>query len=170
MFGLGALLTTFLASSVASTAIGVYSQIQQGAAAKAAAEHNNRLAQAEAANREAEAAEASRRERLNQRARMSAMRARLANSGTMTSTGSPLVILGETASRFETAMADAKRRTDMQASSLRMQGQMGQWNASQQQTASYIGAAATSLQGVANLGSSIMGHRHLGTLRTRSVS
>jgi hypothetical protein len=166
-----------LAATVASTGTAIYSQQQQAKTAENAAAYNNRLAANEAANRANEAAEASRRQRIENRRKLARIRSSLANSGTLTTTGTPLVILGESQSNMELGLADAKRRTDMQAAAMRAQGQMGLWEAGQMSSAARTQSIATGLQGASSLASGYTGAVYsnqvpdtFGLYRTRTVS
>lgn len=136
-----------LALLAASTGTAVYSQQQQAKSQERAAAYNARLAENEAKNREAESHEAIRRQRIENRRKLSRIRAQLASQGTLTTTGSPLAILGESAGNMELALQDAKRASDMQAASFRSQGQMGLWEADQAKAAANISSAATVLNG-----------------------
>lgn len=141
-------------ASVAAAAVGtgmsMYGQQQQARAGAAAADYNNDLAKTEARNKELEAAEAIRRERASNRARLSEIRARLSASGTLTTEGTPLALLGESAGRFELGIQDAARASRMQVDSLRAQGRMGLWEADQMSSAAGIGILGTGLAGLGN--------------------
>jgi hypothetical protein len=120
---------TAIVSTVAGTAVSIVSANNAADAAEDAAIRNKQLADAEARNRELEAAEAIKRQRLRDQREKSAIRARLAQQGTLTTSGTPLLILGEVAANQELAIQDAVRQANMQASSLRAQGTMGLWEA-----------------------------------------
>lgn len=134
---------TAVALVVVSTAATVYSQQQAAATQTKAAEYNNKLAEAEAKNRELEMAEQLKRQRIKDRRAMAQIRNRLANSGTLTTEGTPLAILGESAANFNLGIQDAARASNMQAASLRAEGQMGLWNAAEGQKAANIESVAT---------------------------
>lgn len=166
-----------LALAAASTGTAIYSQQQQAKSAANAAEYNNQLAQREAQNRELESAEASRRERIKNRRRLARIRNQLAASGTLTTTGTPLTILGESSANMEIGLADAKRRSDMEAAALRQQGQMGLWEADNYQQAANLNSVATGLSGLSSMGSAYARGAYSGALpggqtiyRTRAVS
>lgn len=131
-----------------STALQVKSSLDQGKAAVATAQYNDRNAQAEARNTEAEFMEATKRARINQRKQMSTLRAQLSTQGTRTDTGPALDLLGETAGNFQLAISDAARATNMQASAIRQQGKMGIWEAKQVQKAAKLQAIGTGIQGI----------------------
>jgi hypothetical protein len=139
-----------LVGSLASTGLQLYGMKQQAKAVTQAAEYNNALAQREAANREAETAQAITRERINQRSALSDLRNRLANSGLQTTTGTPQLLAGEAAGRFEIGIADAARAASMQAASLRAQGKMGLWEAATNKAATKTAMLATGISGVAS--------------------
>lgn len=142
-----ALTVASIAAAVIGTGVSIYSQQQQAESAQRAAEYNNRLASQEAHNRELEAAEQARRARIENRRRMASIRARLAGSGTLTTTGTPLAILGESSSNLDLQIQDALRATNMQATAMRAQGQMGLWEAGQAQSAASLSAIGTGLGG-----------------------
>lgn len=139
-----------LALVAASTGTAVYSQQQQAKSQERAAAYNNQLAEAEARNREAEQAEASRRQRYENRRKLARQRAQLAKSGTLTTTGTPLLILGESSANMEIGIADAKRAADMQAAALRSQGQMGLWEADQFASAAKLQGVSTAISGASS--------------------
>jgi hypothetical protein len=64
-------------------------------------------------NRELETAEQLRRERIKSDRTLSAIRARLASSGTDTNQGAPLAILGENVANIELSFADAARQSSI---------------------------------------------------------
>ena len=144
-------------ASVATTAIGtgvaVYSQNEQQKTTDRLAAHNNQLAENEARNRELESQEAISRERKRKRAQMARIRNQLAAGGTLTTSGTPLAILGETSSRIELGIADAYRRSNMDAASLRARGQLGLWEADQAATGTKLAMAGTALKGLSSAAS-----------------
>lgn len=142
--GLGAV---GIIGSLASTGLSIYGQMQQAKAAEQAAEYNNKLAQNEATNQELQTSEAIKRQRQNNRSALAEIRTRLAGSGLQADTGTPLTVIGEAAGRMEIDIADAARRSAMQAESLRAQGRMGLWEADQQASASRLNMLATGIQG-----------------------
>lgn len=136
-----------LVGAVASTGLAMYGQRQQAKAQMMAAGYNNQLAENEAANLEAENAERINRQRANNRSSLSDLRNRLAGSGLVTTSGTALMLAGETAGRMEVSIADAARAASIQAASLRAQGKMGLWNAKQSAEASKLAMWGTALQG-----------------------
>jgi hypothetical protein len=131
-----------------STGLGIYSTQQQGKASLAAANYTNALAEREAKNYEAETAEQINRTRINNRRGLASLRTRLANSGTLTTSGSTAAILADAAGTLEIGIADAARAANLRASSIRQQGQMGIFNAKQQQKAANLSAFGQGLAGL----------------------
>lgn len=167
--GLGAI---GLVGSLASTGLSMYGQSQaakaQGMAAdynarmaNDAAAYNAKLAEGEARNREVETTVGIQRQRASNREALAALRTRMAASGVQTTTGTPLILAGESAGRLEIGIQDAARTAAMQAASLRAQGRMGiweadargrlgLWEAAQASSASRTGMLATGIQGAAS--------------------
>lgn len=142
--GLGAI---GLIGTVASTGLQLYSQHQQAKSAEAAAQYNNTLAEREATNTELQTAEGIKRQRINDRAALAELKVRLSASGSQSTTGSPLSLIGDVAGRQEITIADAARNASMQAASLRAKGKMGLWEADQVASASKLQMFGTALQG-----------------------
>jgi hypothetical protein len=71
----------------------------------------------------------------------------MASSGVLTTSGTPLLLAGETAGRMELSIADAARAASIQAASLRAQGKMGLWNAKQSADASKLAMFGTAISG-----------------------
>jgi len=136
-----------LIGGLLSTGVALWGQAQQQKAADQAAEYNNTLAQAEATNNEAETAEAIKRQRINNRADMATLRTRMAASGRLLTTGTPLLVLGDAAGAMQLGIADAARASAMQAESQRAQGRMGLWEADVSGEASKLAMAGTALKG-----------------------
>jgi uncharacterized protein HemX len=153
-----------IASAVIGTGTTLYAQQQQQETTDRLAAHNNQLAQNEARNRELESQEAIRRERRRKRAHMARVRNQLAAGGTLTTTGTPLAILGETSARIELGIADAYRRSNMEAASLRAQGQMGLWEADQAATGTKLAMAGTAIKGASSAVSAYSGAAYQGSL------
>lgn len=162
-FAVGSLVVTAIGTGVA-----IHGQQQAAKAAEDAAEYNNKLAEIEARNREAEAAEQIRRERIAKRERIGALRARLAQSGSLLTSGAPLAILGESSARMEIALKDAARATSMESASIRAAGKMGLWEADQARTAANYQSAATALQGASSTVSSAYDFNKKGAFTTRT--
>jgi translation initiation factor 1 (eIF-1/SUI1) len=153
-----------LIGSVASTGLSIYGASQQASAAKQAARYNAAIAEAEAKNQELQTAEGIKRQRMNNRAALSELRNRLANSGTITTSGSPLTVQSETAGRMELAIADAARASAIQAESLRAKGRMGLWEADQMTRAARISMFGTAIGGAASAFGTYSQARYTGAL------
>lgn len=155
-------------ASIATAAIGtgttLYAQNQAQKTTDRLAAHNNKLAENEARNRELESQEAISRERRRKRAQMARVRNQLAAGGTLTTSGTPLAILGETSSRIELGIADAYRRSNMDAASLRARGQMGLWEADQAATGTNLAMAGTALKGLSSAASAYGSAAYQGSL------
>lgn len=139
-----------LVGTLASTGLQMYGQHQAAKAQNEAAEYNNKLAEAEARNRETETSVGIQRQRVQNRAALATLRNRAAFSGVQTTSGTPLIVQGEAAGRFEMGIQDAARTAAMQAASLRAQGKMGLWEAAQASSASNINILATGISGATN--------------------
>jgi hypothetical protein len=137
-----------ITTALASAATAIISNEQASDAAEDAAFANKLRADAEARNREMEAAEAIKRQRERDKREKSAIRARLSQSGTLTTSGTPLIILGEVAANQDLAIQDAVRATNMEAASLRAQGTMGLWEAESTSAALTNKSIASGIQGV----------------------
>lgn len=144
---------TAIVSAVGSAATAIISNEKASDAADDAARINKLNADAEARNREAEAAEAIKRQRERDKREKAAIRARLAQSGTLTTSGTPLLILGEVAANQELAIQDAVRATNMQANSLRAEGTMGLWEADTTRAALANKSIAAGIQGLSSAAS-----------------
>lgn len=131
-----------------ATGLQMYSQHQQGETAERVAEYNNQLAVREASNQEAQTAEGIKRERINQRAALATLKARMATSGQSLTSGTPLLLAGETASRFQLGISDAARSSAMQAAAMRQQGIMGLWEGKQAKQAATTAMIGTGIQGI----------------------
>lgn len=153
-----------IAATTVSTGVSIYSQQQQAKTQERAAAYNAELARREAKNRELESAEQIRRERIENRRRMARIRSQLSHQGIATTTGTPLAILGESAADLELGIADAVRRTSIEAASLRAQGQMGLWEADQASRAANINSVATGIAGVGKAFGSYTGSVYDGSL------
>lgn len=139
-----------LFGTAVSTGFSIFAQNQAAEAQEQAAEYNNLLARREASNLEAETAESIKRRRIENRAGLADLRTRLASSGVLTTTGTPLLLQGEAAGRLELQIADAARSASMQAASLRAKGRMGLWEADQNTSAARMSMLGTALKGAAS--------------------
>jgi hypothetical protein len=87
------------------------------------------------------------RRRVQDKREMATLRNNLAASGTLTTEGTPLAILGESSAFMDLAIQDAVRQSTIEAASIRARGQMGLWEASQASRASRISSIGTALGG-----------------------
>lgn len=145
-----AVYTIAAVTAVASTAATIISNEKAADAATDAARANQQRADAEAKNRELEAAEAIKRQRERDKREKAAIRARLSQQGTLTTSGTPLLILGEVAANQELAIQDAVRSANMQAASLRAEGTMGLWEADVTGAALKNKSIAAGIQGLSS--------------------
>lgn len=132
-------------TTVVSTATTLIAADKQKSAAEDAALANKQRLDAEARNREAEAAESIKRQRLRDKREKAALRARLAQSGSLTTSGTPLALLGDLAATQELAIQDAVRAANADATALRDKGNTGIWESKQANAAidnQSIGAVA----------------------------
>lgn len=139
-----------IGTALASAATTIISNEKASDAAEDAALRNKQMADAEARNRELEAAEAIKRQRLRDEREKSAIRARLSQQGTLTTSGTPLLILGEVAANQELAIQDALRQANMQADSARAAGTMGLWEAQSTAAALTNKSIAAGVQGLSS--------------------
>ena len=156
-----------IGATVVGTAVSVYGQVQAGNAAEDAAKYNNKLAEMEARNTELENMEAIKRERESNRSKLSELRNQMAGTGFLTTSGSALLLQGETAGRLELGIQDAARSANMKAASLRAEGAMGLWEGKQAKTAAYISATATGIKGIGSAAAMKSGG---GGVRTAAVA
>lgn len=139
-----------LIGTLASTGVQMYGQRQAAQAEMQAAQYNQRLAEQEAANRETETRAGIARQRVSNREALAELRNRMAFSGVQTTTGTPLLVAGESAGRMEIEIQDAARRANIEAASLRAKGRMGIWEAQQAKAATRINLLATGLKGASS--------------------
>lgn len=159
--GLGAIGLLF---SAFSTGLAMYGQSQQGKIADQVANYNAGLIDSEVANKDAEFAQGVARERLNQDRHFAAIRTQIASSGVQGTTGTPLNIVGDTASAFQTSVSDAARATAMQVAALRQKQTMLRYGGAAAQAASQYQALGTGLAGMGQLGSSYQSLSYQGAL------
>jgi hypothetical protein len=141
-------------SSLVSATVTIVSNEKAADAAEDAALQNKLRADAESRNRELEAGEAIKRQRLRDQREKSAIRARLAQQGTLTTSGTPLLILGEVAANQELAIQDAVRAANMQSNSLRAEGTMGLWEAASTRAALTNQSIAAGIEGLSSAAAS----------------
>ena len=109
-------------------------------------------ADASARNEEMQNAEAIKRERINKRRRLARLRVGMANNG-LQMTGSSMDVFAETAGNMELGIQDAARAGAMDASGLRNQGAMAQWEARTQAGATRMASYGTLLSDASSIGS-----------------
>ena len=143
-----------IATSAIGTGVAVYSQNQQQKTADRIAANNNKLAENEARNRELESMEAISRERRRKRSQMARVRNQLAAGGTLTTSGTPLAILGESNANAEIGINDALRAANMDAASAYSAGQMELWTGKQQAKAYNTAAIGSAIEGVGSIAAS----------------
>lgn len=153
-----------LALSAVSGAVGIGSTLMQGRAANDAAKAQAKNIEAEQRNKQLEFIEQMNREREKSRRTMSTIRARLASTGTDTTAGTPLQILGESAGNIELSFQDAARRQFVQDQSMTSAAAMARFEGKQAKTASYISAGGQFLQAAAGLGNAYTGQVRTGAL------
>lgn len=142
---MAAITTAILAGATALTA-GL--QIMQARNAKEAGQIQAKQIKAEQNNAELEAAEAMKRQRIASQRHLSSLRARLSATGTVTTQGTPLAILGENVANIELGFQDAARRSAMQSASMAAAASNAKWQGSQAQTAGIISAGGTLANGI----------------------
>jgi len=141
-------------ASVVAAGAAAYGAYQEGQAKQQAGRAEAQNAEMEASNRQQEGAEARERERTGNFRRMGTLRARLAQSGSLSETGTPLSVLGEHSANLELRIQDAARSSSIQAAGLRHQAAMARWEGDQAAKAGTIKAVATFASGLAQSGSS----------------
>lgn len=140
-----------ITSSILAIAAGAQAAmtIKQGQDAKAAANIQAKQIRAEQNNAELTTAEQMKRERVKSARAISSIRAKLAQTGTVTTSGTPLAILGENAQNIELGFQDAARASAMQSTAMTAQAQQAQFAGKQAYTASLFTAAGQLAQGAA---------------------
>ncbi len=145
--GGGLLSSLAMVGSAVGTGISAFSQIQAGRAAYKSGKAANQVAEQRARQAELESQERTSRMRDENRRRLSAMRARMASSGT-TIAGSALDFLGESARRLETRVQDEARRASLDAANERFGGQVALWEGGEARRSSSLRGFGTLLEGV----------------------
>jgi len=147
------------------TGVSIFGQVQQGRAARAEAEteaawqeYNARLAEQEAKVRDQQANVQTADAQKEARQLKARQRAQIAASG-MAMSGSPLLVMNETAANLERSILEVSRRGAVEAQQLRSQAGMSLFQAEtaklrgrNAQKAAYIGALGSGLSGAANTG------------------
>lgn len=133
--------------TVASTAVGVYGQIQAAEAAEDAADYNARIQEDQARVRELENHETVQRMRKEQRRARAQAIARLAASGAALGEGSTLDLMDVLDSRLETQIQDASRQANLEARALRQGAESTRYSGQQQSAALQLQSVGTLLSG-----------------------
>jgi hypothetical protein len=141
-----------LALSAVGSAVGIGSTIMQGNAANNAARAQAKSIEAEQKNKQLEFIETMNRERDKSRRALSTIRARLAQTGTDTTAGTPLQILGESAQNIETSFQDAARSQFILDQSLTGARAMARFQGHQARTSAMISAGGQLLGATGQLG------------------
>jgi hypothetical protein len=154
-----------LALTALSTATAVGSTIMQGRAADNAAKAQAKSIEAEQNNKQLEYIEQMNREREKSRRAISTIRARLAQSGTDTTAGTPLQILGESAANIETSFLDAARRQTILDQQMTGAAAMTRFQGKQARTSAMISAGGQLLGGAAQTGTQYSRGVRSGTIK-----
>ena len=151
--------------SAFSTGLSTYSQMQQGKGADQVANYNASLIDSEVTNKNAEFMQGVARERSNQDRHLSTIRSQMASSGVQSTTGTPLNIVGDTASAFQTSISDAARATSMQVAAMRQRQVMLRYGGASAAAAGNISAAGSGLSGAASLANTYANDKYLGLFK-----
>lgn len=151
-----------LVGGIASTGMQICGMHQQSKAITATAKYNNQLAENESRNLQLETSEGIKRERINQRAYLADMRARMGGGGVQTDTGSAMALMGEAAGRLEVGVADAVRRSSMQSDSILQRGKMGIWDANQAKKANQLAMIGAGIKGATSAFGQYQTGKHYG--------
>lgn len=141
-----AAITTAIVAGTAALTAGM--KIVQARNAKSAGEIQAKQIKAEQANAELETAEQLKRQRIASQRHLSSLRARLAATGTVTTQGTPLAILGENVANIETSFQDAARRSAIQSASMAAAAQNAKWQGQQAHSAGLMSAGGTLAEGI----------------------
>ncbi len=145
-----------------ATGLSMYSQVQQGKVANQVAQYNAGLIDAEVANKNAEFSQGVARERINQERHLASIQAQIASSGVQGTTGTPLNIVGDTSSAFQTSIADAARNTSIQVAAMRQKQAMIRYGGQSAQAAAPWAALGTGLSGGASMANTFSNNQNLG--------
>lgn len=118
----------------------------QAKAVEKTGEMNAKAAEYAAGNAEDEAAEAAHRQRIEKRHALAQINAQAGASGAVMS-GSPLMMVGETAKRYELDINDMTRRAKIQAQQYRYEGELARYQAKQQSRSLKLAGYTTILNG-----------------------
>jgi hypothetical protein len=132
------------AAFIAGGLLGAAGSMQQGSAAKKAAKYNSKMLEARAVDVIAQSKEEERRQRVIGRKQLGDIRASYAASG-VTTEGSPLDILEESAASAELDALTIRRNGERQAMAFRNEAKLERMQGRASYNAGQIGAAATLL-------------------------
>lgn len=141
-----------LGAMAVGTGLSVYGQMQQAKTAQRVGEFNAKQAEEEALNVEMESKENMRRRRAEGARFRSSQRAQIASSGAQLGTGTALELEAETAGLMKLEELDMRRASQIEARRLRAGGAMGLYQAKRESQALKIGAGASLLSGLGNIG------------------
>lgn len=139
---------------LAGTGLSAFGQYQAGEEASAVAKYNQQVKQREAQAAEQQAMIQSRKQAQAAARKMSELRAGLGASGVVTTTGTPLEILGEQARQSELENLEIGYEGTQEAAKLRAEGKMIRREGRSARRAARIGAGTTLLTG---FGSTFLG-------------
>lgn len=143
------LLFTSLAASAAGTGVAVYGQRQQAKAAEATAKYNAQIQSNQALHERQVASENARRATAEMRRQLATVRAATAGRG-LAMTGTPLAILGDTATRLELEVLDLTSQADSRARALISRADMSLWEGRRQAGALRTSSIGSGFAGVAS--------------------
>lgn len=146
---------TALAVSAVATGVGTYMSVQgQRNAAKAAestAKYNADV-QRNQAMQEMEAAKENARRKQRENTRILARQRAMVASQGLAMEGTPLAVLGETATILQRDIMDMGYQAQMRTRSMQASANMGLWDGKNQSNALKTGALTSGLQGIASMG------------------
>ena len=144
--------TTAIALGIAavSAGLGAYSSIQQGQAAKSAAEYNAAVARNNAAASQTQASEEAARSRSRTRRALSSQRAQFAKSGAMVS-GSALDVLYDSSIQGEMDALSIEYRGAVEANRYMAQAGLNRMEGRSASQAGYLQGAGSILGGASNM-------------------
>jgi hypothetical protein len=152
-----------LASTVISTGVAVYGQVQQAKAAEDAAEFNAKLAQNEAVLSHQRGIENIRRQRTRNRRYLSRQRALVAGKG-ISMEGTALQVLGKSAGNLELGIQDAFTDTNIAVNKSISEAKSHKFQGQQAKTASLTSAGGSLLSGAASFGSDAFTFKDTGAI------
>ena len=150
---LGGIEYAILALAAVGTGTAVYSGVQQSRAAKEMGKYNEKVAQNEALARRQAAEESMRRKRETNRRIIANQQAKMAKAGIISSEGTPLAVLGETAGALELEALDIMYETEVAAQRSISAGQAARFQGDQASKSALIGAGSSLLTGAGNMAS-----------------